>query len=255
MPKPSECGVIRYIGAGRVALIQAESLSIIHQGRAVLDRVSLAVKEQDFVTIIGPNGAGKSLLIKAMLGLVKVNQGVIQRKKGLKLSYVPQRILTDGLMPLKAGRFMRLGVRVRREQIDATVALTGVADFLSRDVHNLSGGELQRLLLARALLRQPELLVLDEPAQNLDVPGQTAFYQLLEHIYKTQRISIVIVSHDLHLVLAQSRQVICLYHHICCSGKPHTITKEPEFVRLFGTEFAHTMAVYHHDHDHCHDHD
>ncbi len=234
-------------------LLKATGISIARQGQVILHHVSLEVAPRDFVTIIGPNGAGKSVLLKALLGFFPPDEGRIDRTPGLKTGYVPQRFTPDHTIPITVKRFLTLRRKIDDAALQHTAAETGIGGLLTRQLSVLSGGEVQRVLLARALLDSPDLLVLDEPAQNLDVSGQLAFYKLLEKLYKKRRIGILMVSHDLHLVMASTRQVICLYHHVCCSGEPQAVAKDPEFIALFGNDMARMMAVYHHEHAHVHD--
>ncbi|MEZ5691673.1 MAG: ATP-binding cassette domain-containing protein [Rickettsiales bacterium] len=233
-------------------LIQARNISVIRQEKHILKNVSLSVNAQDFITIIGPNGAGKSMLLKCLMDFYKPDTGTIIRKKGLKLGYVPQRIIPDSTIPITVHNFLKLHKKYSSEIFERTVQDTSTEHLLKKQLSVLSGGELQRVLLARGLLGNPELLILDEPAQNLDISGQIAFYKLLEKIYKENPISILMVSHDLHMVMASTKQVVCLFHHICCSGAPHIVTKDPEFISLFGNDMANMMAVYQHSHNHNH---
>ena len=233
-------------------LLVADKISVVRAGRRVVQDVSLSVREHDFITIIGPNGAGKSVLLKCLLGLFKPDGGSINRRPGLAIGYMPQSVALEPTMPMTVARFLRLRKLVDAERVREVAELCKVDDLLARPLTVLSGGEMQRVLLARALLRQPDLLVLDEPAQNLDVSGQLAFYKLLDDLYASSKLSIVMVSHDLHMVMASTRHVICLYHHVCCSGEPQVVTKAPEFVSLFGQDMAKMMAVYNHDHRHSH---
>lgn len=233
-------------------ILTAENITVTRQGQAILKDVSLAVGEKDFITIIGPNGAGKSMLLKCLMGFYKPDSGNVTRKAGLKIGYVPQRIHPDKSLPISAGRFLALGGKADKSEISQTARETGMENTLEKPLHTLSGGELQRTLLARALLGSPDLLVLDEPAQNLDISGQLAFYKLLERVYAERNISILMVSHDLHMVMASTRQVVCLFHHVCCSGEPHAVTQDPEFISLFGNDMARMMSVYHHEHTHGH---
>ena len=235
-------------------LLVADKISVVRAGRRVVQDVSLSVREHDFITIIGPNGAGKSVLLKCLLGLFKPDGGSISRRSGLAIGYMPQSVALEPTMPMTVARFLRLRKLVDAERVREVAELCKVDDLLTRPLTVLSGGEMQRVLLARALLRQPDLLVLDEPAQNLDVSGQLAFYKLLDDLYASSKLSIVMVSHDLHMVMASTRHVICLYHHVCCSGEPQVVTKAPEFVSLFGQDMAKMMAVYNHDHRHSHSH-
>lgn len=235
------------------ALITAENVNVIRQGNYILQDISVAIGPDDFITIIGPNGAGKSMLLKCLMGFYQPDQGKIIRKEDLKIGYVPQRLMTDNSMPITVLRFLSLRKKTDEASLEKTVAETGIEELLDRQISVLSGGELQRVLLARSLLDNPELLILDEPAQNLDVMGQMSFYKLLGRIYSERDISILMVSHDLHMVMSSTKQVVCLFHHICCTGEPQTIAKDPEFISLFGPEMADMMAAYHHTHNHMHE--
>lgn len=237
------------------SLVSAENISVIRGRQVILNDVSLAIGPTDFVTIVGPNGAGKSILLKCLIGIITPEQGHVRQAPNLKIGYVPQRLVADHTIPITARRFMRLRKKTTAAEVLAVAAETMVDTILDKPLHVLSGGELQRVLLARALLGGPNLLVLDEPAQNLDVPGQLAFYKLLEKVFAEREIAIVMVSHDLHLVMASTNEVVCLFHHICCSGTPQAVTRDPEFISLFGDDMARLMAVYHHSHDHEHEHE
>lgn len=234
------------------ALIESRDVTVIRQGKRILESVSLSIGTRDFITVIGPNGAGKSMLLKCLMGFYRPEKGTVTRKKGLRIGYVPQRLVPDHAMPITARRFLSLRKKADAESLRKTAHETGIGPILEKPLSALSGGELQRVLLARSLLDHPELLVLDEPAQNLDISGQFAFYKLLERIYSERHLSILMVSHDLHMVMASTRQVVCLFHHVCCSGEPHAVTQDPEFISLFGRDMANMMAVYQHSHTHGH---
>lgn len=236
-------------------LIEAQNVSVIRQGQLILDAVSLAIGERDFTTIIGPNGAGKSMLLKCLLGIEKPSAGMVSRAAGVRIGYVPQRLVPDHTLPITTHRFLTLKKAWDEATLQSVATETDIAAILSKPLHVLSGGELQRVLLARALMNAPQLLVLDEPAQNLDISGQLRFYKLLETIFAKRNLSILMVSHDLHMVMASTQRVVCLYRHICCAGAPHAVTRDPEFIALFGDDMARMMAVYHHEHTHTHDHD
>ena len=216
----------------------------------------MVVDNNDFVTVVGPNGAGKSLLMKCLMGLVKVDSGTIYRDEETRIGYVPQRLHINRSMPLTSKRFLTLNRKTSAQILEQTIAETDVGHLLDKPLYALSGGELQRILLARSLLSHPTLLVLDEPAQNLDITSQLNFYKQLEQIYQNRDIAILMVSHDLHLVIACSKTVICLNRHICCMGETQMVTQNPEFISLFGQDMANHVALYHHDlkHDHEHEH-
>ncbi len=234
-------------------LLTAEAICVTRQGRSILKDVSLQLAQRDFITLIGPNGAGKSMLLKCLLGFYAPDSGKITCKKGLRVGYVPQRLVPDHTMPIAVRRFLKLRKKTDKSALEHVALETGIAEILNRKLHQISGGELQRTLLARALLDKPELLVLDEPAQNLDISGQLAFYKLLERIYAERQISILMVSHDLHMVMASTKQVVCLFHHICCEGRPDEVGQHPEFINLFGHDMSDMLKIYTHSHNHKHD--
>ncbi len=236
-----------------VELLRLRDISFARHQRTILDTVNVVLHQNEIVTLIGPNGAGKSTLLKIALGLIAPDSGTVWRQPQARLGYVPQKLSLIPSLPLTVARFVTLSVKASREQILAALEQTGVAYLIDASVHTLSGGEWQRVLLARALLPQPSLLLLDEPAQGLDVSGQNAFYDLLGYIRDTQHCGILLVSHDLHLVMASSDQVVCLQHHICCSGKPETLQHDPAYLALFGAHNVQHLAAYHHHHDHVHD--
>jgi zinc transport system ATP-binding protein len=233
------------------ALIAAEGISLALEGRAILDGIDLAVHAGEIVTLIGPNGAGKTSLVRVLLGLVRPDRGRLVRRPGLRVGYVPQRVDRDPILPLDADRFLALAGRARLERRRAALEEVGAGHVARQPFHALSGGELQRVLLARALLCNPDLLVLDEPVRGVDVGGQIALYDLVDGIRKARGCGVLMVSHDLHLVMAATDQVICLNTHICCAGHPEMVTRHPEYRALFGTA-AERLAVYVHHHDHAH---
>lgn len=235
------------------ALIAAHDVDVRFGGHAVLSQACVSVKAGEIVTLIGPNGAGKTSLVRALLGLVKPARGYVTRKAGLKIGYMPQKLSVDASLPLNVGRFLRLGGERSATDIDATLDEVGVGHVLRHPIQGISGGELQRVLLARALLREPDLLVLDEPVQGVDITGQAELYRLIQDIRKRRGVGVLMVSHDLHVVMAKTDHVICLNRHVCCAGHPEAVSRHPEFVALFGSDIASTLAVYAHDHDHTHD--
>lgn len=235
-------------------LLAAHDASVIYQNKTILKDISLSIKAHDFITIIGPNGAGKSMLLKLLMGFYPSTKGKITKKANLRIGYVPQRMVSPTILPMTVARFLKLNKRISSENFSRVIKETEIENLLESGLHLLSSGEFQRVLLARALLRSPDILILDEPAQNMDVGGQLAFYKLLEKIYHERRCSILMVSHDLHLVMASSTQVICLYHHVCCSGVPEVVAKDPAFISLFGEDMAKMMTIYHHTHTHHHMH-
>ncbi|MGO1461506.1 MAG: zinc ABC transporter ATP-binding protein ZnuC [Marinobacter sp.] len=233
-------------------LIAIDNLTVRFESRPVVDRVNLSLHRGDIITIIGPNGAGKTTLIKSVLGIQTATSGRVTRAKNLVIGYVPQHLSLESTLPLSVKRFMLLSGRPLTECTSA-LARTGVGHLLNASVHHLSGGEQQRLLLARALARRPDLLVLDEPAQGVDINGQAALYDLIRQLRDELNCGVIMISHDLHLVMAATDQVICLNQHICCSGSPADISHDPAFIETFGRPVAESLAVYHHHHNHSHD--
>jgi zinc transport system ATP-binding protein len=235
------------------ALARADGLVVRIGGRSILDRVSLSVHSGEIVTVIGPNGAGKTVLVRAILGLVRPAAGAVHRRPGLRIGYTPQRLHIDPVLPLSVARFLTLGGGRRRGAVEAALAETGVGHVIDAPVQRISGGEFQRVLLARALIRDPELLVLDEPVQGVDVGGQASLYRLITRLRERRGCGVLMVSHDLHLVMASTDQVVCVNHHVCCTGHPEAVLRDPAYLELFGPEVARDVAVYVHDHDHVHD--
>ena len=235
-------------------LIAASNITVNRGETKILDNVSLTIGESEFITILGPNGGGKSMLLKCLMGFYIPDNGNIKRKRHLRIGYVPQQFTSEQTMPISVGQFLRLRKKVSAEELETITAETNIEALVNKPLNILSGGELQRILVARALIGAPDLLILDEPAQNLDISGQLAFYKLLSEIYEKRSFSILMVSHDLHMVMATTKKVICLFHHVCCSGEPQVVTKDPEFITLFGNDMAEMMAVYQHGHNHSHAH-
>lgn len=233
-------------------LISAEKVTVRFGDRAVLDGVDLSVAPGEIVTLIGPNGSGKTTFLRAVLGLIRPDQGDVSRRSGLTIGYVPQRVEIDRTLPLTLRRFIMLGGG-STAQLETAAEEVGIAHLLDRSFHDLSGGEAKRGVLARALMREPDLLVMDEPTANVDVAGQAEFYDLIKHIRDQHGCGVLLVSHDLHLVMAATDHVVCLNTHVCCSGRPDTVTRNPEYLALFGHRVAETHGLYTHDHDHSHD--
>ena len=234
-------------------LIQAENLSIRFGGHTAIQGVNITVHRNEIVTLIGPNGAGKSTLLRALLQAIKPSEGEIWRRHGLVIGYVPQKLNIDPIMPMTVKRF--LSIPQNRPLNDRKEALkdVGALHTLDHSVQSLSGGEFQRVLLARAILRKPDLLVLDEPVQGVDFRGQTELYKLISRLKEQSGFGILMVSHDLHIVMAETDRVICLNGHVCCSGPPTQVSDSPEYLALFGGQTKPGLAVYHHLHDHSHD--
>ncbi|MCV6592044.1 MAG: metal ABC transporter ATP-binding protein [Silicimonas sp.] len=237
-----------------MSLIHCEGLAVTLGGRQVLHEVDFDLEAGEIVTIVGPNGSGKSTLLRAIIGAVTPDRGVITRKPGLRVGYVPQKLALDATLPISARRFLDLPKRVPEAQAQAALARVGAEGFLENPLSGLSGGQLQRVLLARALLADPEVLMLDEPTQGLDQPGSAEFYRLIEDVKRDLSCAILMVSHELHVVMAASDRVICLNGHVCCHGTPKHVASAPEYRALFGTGTKGALALYRHEHDHDHDH-
>jgi zinc transport system ATP-binding protein len=236
-----------------MSLISAQNITVTYDGAPVLDDVSLAITQGEIVTILGPNGSGKSTLLRALLGIVPLARGTVSRKDGLRLGYVPQKLTIDRAMPLSVRRFLSLPKAVPDKAARAALARVGLSEFASAQMAQLSGGQMQRAMLARALLTDPDLLVLDEPTQGLDQQGEAGFYRLIEELRLETGAAVLMVSHDLHVVMAASDRVICLNGHICCQGAPQVVSSAPEYRALFGLGTQGALALYQHAHDHSHD--
>jgi len=237
---------------GDASLVTCENVSVRLGAKLVLEDVSIAVAPGEIVTLIGPNGSGKTTLVRTVLGLQRPNFGRVRRRAGLKIGYVPQRLSIDPILPLTVRRFLRLGGQQGDTALQEAADEVGAGDLLARQVEQLSGGELQRMALARALLREPDLLVLDEPLQGVDVSGQLALFDLIDRVRRRHGCGVLMVSHDLHLVMKGTDRVFCLNRHICCSGRPDTVSQHPEYLAMFGPGAADSLAVYAHSHDHDH---
>jgi zinc transport system ATP-binding protein len=235
------------------ALISARGLELTRAGRPILAGVDIDIGPGEIVTVIGPNGAGKTMLVRALLGLERLDRGAVRRREPLVIGYAPQRFDIDRAIPLTVARFVCLGRPAPRHEIECALTSVGAGALIDRQLSELSGGELQRAVLARALIRSPDLLVLDEPARAVDYAGEAELYTLIGRLRTERGFGVLLVSHDLHVVMAQSDRVICLNRHVCCSGVPKSVAQHPEYARLFGPRAAHAFGVYRHEHDHSHD--
>ncbi len=240
----------------RELLLKCRGVSLSLQGRLILDSVDLSVHRGEIVTLIGPNGAGKSTLVRVALGLMKSDQGSVNVSAGARIGYMPQRLTIDPILPLTVQRFLTLASHYSKNKLVEILSETGAAHLLDSPMQTLSGGETQRVLLARAMIRNPDLLILDEPVQGVDVTGQEELYRLISNIRKRHHCGILMISHDLHMVMSATDQVLCLNRHVCCSGHPDSVRVDPSYVALFGQARDIKMPVlmpYSHHHDHSHD--
>jgi zinc transport system ATP-binding protein len=234
------------------SLLTLHNVTLRHGKQTLLSDISLSLKARQIMTIIGPNGAGKSTLVKIALGLMKADSGTVYCRPDARIGYMPQKLSLNPLMPLSVERFLQMS-RHAQVEIDSALAQTGIQHLRKRPLHDISGGETQRVLLSRALLSNPDLLVLDEPAQGVDITGQTELYELINELRDRLGCAVLMVSHDLHWVMAQTDTVICLNQHICCHGHPEHVSNDPAYLSLFGRRHAEAVALYQHDHDHQHD--
>ena len=233
-------------------LVRLAGAGVQRAGRWLVRGVDMDIRPGEIVTLIGPNGSGKSTTAKTAIGLMQPQEGTVTRKPGLRIGYVPQKLAIDWTLPLTVERLMKLTGSPSASEIAEALEATGVAHLAGAEVQALSGGEFQRALLARAMVRKPDLLVLDEPVQGVDFTGEVALYELIRNIRNRTGCGILLISHDLHVVMADTDTVICLNGHVCCRGTPQNVVASPEYLKLFGARAAETLAIYRHRHDHTH---
>jgi zinc transport system ATP-binding protein len=233
-------------------LVNLNQVGVRVGDRLLLDSVDLTVARGEIVTLVGLNGAGKTTLVRVLLGLLKPKLGRVARAPGIRIGYSPQHVQPDPTLPLSVRRFLTLGGPATHQRLQETLAEVGAGDVLRRPFADLSGGELHRVLLARALLREPDLLVLDEPLAGVDMTGQSELYQLIGDLRHRYGCGVLLVSHDLHVVMAGTDRVVCINRHVCCTGHPESVAQHPEFVSLFGRQVAEGLGIYAHHHDHGH---
>ena len=236
-----------------MTLLSTRGLSVRYDGRLALSDVDFDISAGEIVTIVGPNGSGKSTFLRTIIGAVIPSSGHVEKNNGLRIGYVPQKLQIDPTLPLSVERFMSLPCRQAKNDVVAALENAGVRDFGPRQLSDLSGGQFQRVLLARALLNKPELLILDEATQGLDQQGAAAFYLQIEQLRSTLGCAILMVSHELHVVMSASDRVVCLNGHVCCHGTPELVASAPEYRALFGKGTGGALALYRHEHNHQHD--
>ena len=234
-------------------LVTVEDLGIRYGAKTVLSNVSLDVSPGEIVTIVGPNGSGKTSLLRAIIGAVKPVTGKVSLRQDVRIGYVPQSLQIDPTLPITVERFLRLIGDATASSINVALDQAGVPKLATAQMSQLSGGQFQRVMLARALIGKPQLLLLDEATQGLDQPGSAAFYRQIEAVRSDTGCAVLMISHELHVVMSASDRVICLNGHVCCEGTPDIVASAPEYRALFGTGTGGALALYRHDHDHGHD--
>lgn len=241
-----------YAPTNYLPLVELKNINVSFAQKIALHQINLAIYPNQIITIVGPNGGGKSTLLKVLLKLQKPTSGKVIYHPQVKIGYVPQKIYLDPTLPITVERFLKLKQGVTLAHINETLELLSIKHLRQSSMQKLSGGEMQRVLLARAILNKPNLLVLDEPTQGVDINGQAELYQLIHQTQKRLNCAILMVSHDLHIVMANTNEVLCVNQHICCAGKPEIISQDPTFIHLFGDQFAKNVAFYPHKHNHRH---
>ncbi|TCV66785.1 zinc transport system ATP-binding protein [Neorhizobium sp. R1-B] len=232
-------------------LVSLTNAGLLRDGRWLVRGIDFSIRRGEVVTLIGPNGAGKSTTAKLAIGVLRPNEGAVDRRQGLRIGYVPQKLAIDWTMPLSVRRLMRLTGPLPDIELAAALKATGIPHLVDAEVRHLSGGEFQRALLARAIARKPDLMVLDEPVQGVDFAGESALYELIREIRNSTGCGILMISHDLHMVMAGTDTVICLNGHVCCRGTPEVVSQSADYLKLFGGH-SRSLAVYSHHHDHTH---
>ncbi|MFY0659218.1 MAG: metal ABC transporter ATP-binding protein [Shimia sp.] len=236
-------------------LVTINGLSVKHGTHQALENVALTIDKGEIVTIVGPNGSGKSTLLRCIIGAMTPDSGTILKAAGMRVGYVPQKLAIDATMPLTAARFLSLPKRRSASHIQEALQQVGADGLQDRPMAGLSGGQFQRVLLARALMDKPDLLILDEPTTGLDQPGSADLYTQIEQVRQDTGAAVLMVSHELHVVMSASDRVVCLNGHVCCHGTPEIVASAPEYRALFGTGTHGALALYRHEHDHHHHHD
>ena len=233
-------------------LIEASSIGVRFGDQSILHDISMSVVPGEIVTIVGPNGSGKTTLLRALTGSVKLSSGTVIRRDDLRIGYAPQRLTVDKTLPVTVDRFLSISGKSTQAERRSALADTGIEALEHKQLAALSGGQFQRALLARAILRKPNLLALDEPTQGLDQPATVAFYRLIERVREQTGCGVLMISHDLHVVMSASDRVLCVNGHICCEGTPTVVSEAPEYRAMFGSGTAGALALYQHHHDHSH---
>ena len=235
-------------------LVKLENAGVYRSSKWLVRGISFEINQGQIVTLIGPNGSGKTTTAKMILNIMSADEGLVKGNAN-RMAYVPQKINIDWTMPLRVIDFMKITSKLSNDQITESLTMTGVNKLLYNQIHSLSGGEFQRVLIARSIAKKPDLLVLDEPVQGVDFNGEIALYNLIKKISVNLNCGILLISHDMHFVMSTTDHVICLNGHICCSGSPSSVVKNPEYIKLFGEHNSETLSYYQHQHDHSHNND
>ncbi len=235
-------------------LVKLENAGVYRSSKWLVRGISFEINQGQIVTLIGPNGSGKTTTAKMILNIMSADEGLVEGNAN-SMAYVPQKINIDWTMPLRVIDFMKITSSLNNTQITESLVMTGVDKLLYNQIHSLSGGEFQRVLIARAIAKKPDLLVLDEPVQGVDFNGEIALYNLIKKISINLNCGILLISHDMHFVMSTTDHVICLNGHICCSGSPSSVVKNPEYIKLFGEHNSETLSYYQHQHAHSHNND
>ena len=233
-------------------IVTMAGAGVTRNGRWLVRGIDLDIRRGEIVTLIGPNGSGKSTTAKLAIGVLRPDEGDVERSSSLRIGYVPQKLSIDWTLPLSVERLMTLTGPQSREAVVEALDAVGIPHLARAEVQHLSGGEFQRALMARAIVRKPDLLVLDEPVQGVDFSGEVALYELIGRIREETGCAVLLISHDLHVVMAGTDRVLCLNGHVCCSGTPQSVAQSPEYLNLFGARAADALALYRHHHDHTH---
>lgn len=237
-------------------VLKATDVTITRDGRQILDHVSLTLPRGKIITVIGPNGSGKTTLVQALMQMIELDKGSIWYAEDVSIAYMPQKITINPMLPLTVQRFVGLHTRLfspTAQKVQEALHLVGIEHLKGQQISSLSGGEWQRMMLAHALVQDPNILILDEPTQAMDVKGQINFYTLIANLQKERHLSVLMVSHDLHMVMRKTDHVYCLHHHVCCQGSPEDVSQDDHYRRLFGDDQSKILGLYTHHHDHSHD--
>lgn len=234
-----------------IAYLKSISLSLNNQ--QILKNINLELKKGEITTLIGPNGGGKTSIARILIGILKASSGEVFISKNAKIGYMPQKLEIEKTIPLRVIDFLNLSATAEAmARLEAMAKKLLIENILEKSIHKISGGELQKALLVKTLINNPDILVLDEPTQYMDIAAQAEFYQVIEEIREQKNCAILIISHDLHIVMQKTNQVVCINRHICCEGSPESINNHPEYLSLFGKDRIDNITIYSHHHDHKH---